>query len=694
MICPNSSRRPRAASALVAVVFTCFAVLLAANPADAAPPDFVVAGDGIVNDWGFHGAYHTELRALLTNPTQFGDGGIVDATYTIAAPRPLPLTSTSLDNIDVYFLAARDLTASEQTVIQSFVNRGGALVVNSNGPNFFDMSNWLGFTMSTRLVYGDHDGYDQTHQAPAPATAVAAQSGHPVLGGPFGAVSTYEQWHSVPGFVTVPASALVLARTTLSGPDALASGPGPSQVVLGTISNRATLAVIPRGSFTASSGPVIVSSDVDTYSNAYTTGVAPNNWPSDSANTLNGTGNGRLARNLFGWLTTQVNPVNTTTTTAPPTPTVTVPTPAVTAAGLVTLATPVRALDTRNGTGDASAGGAFDAGVTRRLDLSPAGVPDNASTVTVNLTAVEPTAVGYLTAFPGGASPGNVSNVNFSNGVTVANAAIVRLGAGATIDLYNSAGRTHVLVDVTGYTVPGGSRVRSTTPTRIKDTRTGIGGTRTAQPGEAQSLQVAGTSIVPAGATAVILNVTAVDPTASSYITVWPSDQVQPTVSNINTVAGTNRPNLVVVRLPTSGVQRGRINLFNAAGTTDLLVDVLGYATTGGSPTVRAPEPTRVLDTRTTGTAMTAGDTRTIHSSLAGPGLVVVNVTATGPTSAGYLTVFANNTTLPDTSNVNFAAGQSSPNLVLVAVGADGTFQIRNSALATHVLVDVVAILT
>src|SRR5439155_5378952 len=52
---------------------------------------------------------------------------------------------------------------------------------------------------------------------------------------------------------------------------------------------------------------------------------------------------------------------------------------------------------------------------------------------------------------------------------------------------------------------------------------------------------------------------------------------------------------------------------------------------------------------------------------------VVMNVTVTGPTAAGYLTVYPMGVTRPVASNLNFVAGQTVPNLVEVAVGDGGT---------------------
>jgi len=112
------------------------------------------------------------------------------------------------------------------------------------------------------------------------------------------------------------------------------------------------------------------------------------------------------------------------------------------------------------------------------------------------------------------------------------------------------------------------------TPARILDTRTsadpiGAGGTRT--------LQVTGVGGVPADATGVVLNVTAVSPTTNGYLTVFPADAARPLASNLNFAARQTVPNSVTVRLGSTGADLGKIKIFNVAGQTHVIVDVGGF---------------------------------------------------------------------------------------------------------------------
>jgi hypothetical protein len=66
----------------------------------------------------------------------------------------------------------------------------------------------------------------------------------------------------------------------------------------------------------------------------------------------------------------------------------------------------------------------------------------------------------------------------------------------------------------------------------------------------------------------------------------------------------------------------------------------------------------------------------------------VLNLTAVGATSAGYATVFSCGTSTPDTSNLNFDAGETIANSAVAIIGAGGKVCVYASA-ALHLVVDV-----
>jgi hypothetical protein len=119
------------------------------------------------------------------------------------------------------------------------------------------------------------------------------------------------------------------------------------------------------------------------------------------------------------------------------------------------------------------------------------------------------------------------------------------------------------------------------TPVRVVDTRSDLGLVSLVD-GVEQSVTVVG-SLIPLGATAVSLTVTAVDASAAGFVSVRPGDATGvPSTSNLNVERGGTIANSVVVKLPTVGDHTGTIKvLFDAMGTTtastDVLIDVLGY---------------------------------------------------------------------------------------------------------------------
>lgn len=124
-------------------------------------------------------------------------------------------------------------------------------------------------------------------------------------------------------------------------------------------------------------------------------------------------------------------------------------------------------------------------------------------------------------------------------------------------------------------------------PCRLADTRPGTNnvGTRSTPlaGGEAATLAVWGTNgncTIPSTATGIASNVTAVNATASGFLTLFPADASQPLTSNLNTSAGAPpTPNQVTVGLSAAGA----IKVFNNAGTVDVIIDIVGYYQAAGA---------------------------------------------------------------------------------------------------------------
>ncbi len=230
-------------------------------------------------------------------------------------------------------------------------------------------------------------------------------------------------------------------------------------------------------------------------------------------------------------------------------------------------------------------------------------------------------------------------------------------------------------------------------PARIMDTRNGTGVAKgPVGAGSSVSLQVAGVSGVPAsGVTAVVMNVTVTGATAAGYLTVYPDGQPRPGTSSLNFVRGETIPNLVVVP-----VVDGKVDFYNSAGTVNVIADLTGYYSVGGSSFTSAG-PTRIMDTRDgtggihapvsagTSVSLQVGGVAGIPASVTA---VVMNVTVTGPTAAGYVTVYPDGQPRPGTSSLNFVTGETIPNLVIVPV-VDGKVDFYNSAGTVNLVADI-----
>lgn len=421
--------------------------------------------------------------------------------------------------------------------------------------------------------------------------------------------------------------------------------------------------------------------------------------------------------------TTTTSTSSTTTTSTAPPPTSTVPSvppptgvpptttprppvvggPSPTEPGFRPLL-PARVLDTRSGgataDGQFAGGGALAPGETLRLRLAGRGGVDTAArTVALNLTATDAATSGYLTVWPcAGAAP-NASNLNVVAGATVANLVVTGLDADGFACIRAGDTRVHLIADVAA----SSAVYEPLVPARLLDQRPGgvtvdgVGaGAGAVGPGDTVTLRVAGRGGVPSQPGAVALNVTATDPAGGGYVTVWPCGPA-PNASSVNVAAGAIAANLVVV--PTDA--DGDVCLRTMETSASLIVDVQGYVPRGAG--VVPHDPARLLDTRpggTTADGMAAGTGpvapgTTLELPVAGrlgvpddAVAVIVNVTATDPDGAGYVTVWPCGPA-PNASTLNVAAGATVANAAIVGLDDTGSICLRPSESTMHLLVDI-----
>jgi hypothetical protein len=185
------------------------------------------------------------------------------------------------------------------------------------------------------------------------------------------------------------------------------------------------------------------------------------------------------------------------------------------------------------------------------------------------------------------------------------------------------------------------------------------------------------------------MNVTATQPSTAGYLTVYPCDTELPNASNVNFVAGQTRPNAAIVGTGTNG----EICVY-ASTTTNVIVDVMGYFGAADGTNYWPHISLRRWDSRSNvsgGPAprLNAGTffTYTMSTSYRPGDVAVLNVTIAEPSTAGFVSVYPCAQGVPATSNLNFAAGQTVANTVMVKLDANRRFCVYTSA-PTYFIID------
>jgi hypothetical protein len=355
------------------------------------------------------------------------------------------------------------------------------------------------------------------------------------------------------------------------------------------------------------------------------------------------------------------------------------------------------------------------------------GVPDDAVAAELSVSAVTPSANGYLRVWPTGVSAPNATFVNYSGAQGTTNTGAVPLGAGTKdLVLGNYGARAHVVIDVQGYyaapdTAPEGSVYVPISPCRAVDTRTGApmgpNATRSFQLGGPGSLAGQGGRSggcgVPADATAVEASVTAVGPKGTGYLRAWPTGQSAPNATFVNYSRNQGTTNTGALAI--AGAPLG-VTVRNVSATTDVVIDVQGYFadpdTVDGSLYVPVT-PCRVVDSRaqrafaaaimppdTYRLTQVSGDGPTIAEQggrAGGCGVpdgataVELALSAVTPQLTGYLRAWPSGLAAPNATFLNYTNGRATTNAGAVPLAATGVqdMVLANFGGGTETVVDV-----
>jgi alpha-tubulin suppressor-like RCC1 family protein len=344
--------------------------------------------------------------------------------------------------------------------------------------------------------------------------------------------------------------------------------------------------------------------------------------------------------------------------------------------------------------------------VTGRADI-----PNDATAVFLNVVAANPSGPGYLTVFACGTKQPLAANVNYNgndNGNDISfNAVLAKIGTNGNVCIYTSTA-TDLVIDVNGY-VPASGSLNPISPARLYESRSGtnktfdgkqqnVGRTRA---GKFATINVTGRAGVPTNATAVFLNVVAVNPSGPGYLTVFACGTKQPLAANVNYNGNDNGNdisfNAVLAKIGTNG----NVCIYTSTAT-DLVIDVNGYVPASGS--LNPISPARLYESRSGTNKTFDGKQQNVGRTRAGKfatinvtgragvpndaTAVFLNVVAANPSGPGFLTVFACGTKQPLAANVNYNGNDIRSNAVLAKIGTNGTICIYTTT-DTDLIIDV-----
>ena len=335
---------------------------------------------------------------------------------------------------------------------------------------------------------------------------------------------------------------------------------------------------------------------------------------------------------------------------------------------------PCRAVDTRTLS-------PIQGGTVSVYNLTACPSPQGAvSAYAVNVTVVPRGPLNYVTIWGTGAQPVS-STLNSYDGRVKANFALVQSTGQVSVFASNT---TDIILDVSGYFIPApqtGEAMLFTpvTPCRLLDTRnaTGALGGPYLAANQTRTFPLAGVCNLPASASVLSVNVTAVPHQPLGYLTVWGGTGARPAPSTLNSNTGTTVANAAFIT--------GQSLSAMGNGDTDLIVDVNGYFSQTATGMAYYPTvPTRLLDTRLSIGAFVGQKTIQLTKS---PTVFVLNSTVVPQGNLGFLTMWPDGTTQPTVSTLNALDGQVSSNMAVVVTGTTGSFDAYADGL-TNLIVD------
>ena len=329
---------------------------------------------------------------------------------------------------------------------------------------------------------------------------------------------------------------------------------------------------------------------------------------------------------------------------------------------------PVRQLDTRSG----DQGGRHPGGRATRVYTLP-DVPPQATAVTLNVTAVNPRAGGFLSVFPCAGGAPATSSLNYQTDRDAVPNQVTVAVAGSQVCMLSQEA-TDLVVDLAGWWLPSGAAELVPAQRRVWDTRVQSGGAT----GSVLTLDLASLSTALGDVSGVAVNLTATDAAGPGFLTAYDCEGGRPLASNVNYSPGITTANLATVALRSTA---RRLCVF-VSNRTNVVVDLTGWwvAGSGARALVTMAVPDRRLDTRVAGGLtgrLAPGRVVQVHAP--SPRTLFANVTADAAAGPGFIAVFPCAGGWPGTSTVNYRASVPVADAALVDA-TSGVCAVSNQA--------------
>lgn len=364
-----------------------------------------------------------------------------------------------------------------------------------------------------------------------------------------------------------------------------------------------------------------------------------------------------------------------------------------------------RVLDTRNGTGETGGEAQIPAGSPLNVAVTGVdNVPSDATSVVVNVVALNATASGYLTTYDTDNGDSNVASVGVKAGINANQTDTIPVSSTGTVSVANhTSAPLDVVMTLMGYYSGGSESAAGDTYfdapwDKIVDTTTGLGAPRQQiAAGGSLTIQVGGEGGIATGADTAVIQLSAPNATTNGYLDAYAAGTSDPGVSELIYDGAMTYSDLVYVPLSSSG----QVIITNhGTAPVDLVVVTRGYfmppATTpvGAEYAPVGPDgPVYVCGSTSAWVQIAAWGTTTFQvagtAGLPAAGVVEAaeHVIVTNPAQSGFLDVYRGGGTDPDNATMSFVANDGLDvgyqDSVLSSISPSGEETIKNHSSGT-----------